>query len=535
MNRRAERSKSGGFSFDFSDLSFVYTILFALSLVLINPRGGNLGQIWTAPKFKVVIALTVLNLVILAGAALTRRRQGSTQESSPLGRLWRVGFGLWLAFLGSGAVTIFLSPVTFRSARIANNEMGDGWLYWFCMATLVLSNALILRRFPKLFRAQLYGFLLGGSLTVLAIFVQTVDWRIDFTDTSGRIYEAIENVRLLQTQSSIPKSWMPIGFTSIRGHVGFIVAALGVLSLVCLVRGWVRKRYAWPLYALFLISVYLTSTRGVQLAFAIGMLYLLVRFWRAPGGKRVMLIAFLPLILGGGLLASGVLNQGQQRKLPSLQAIVKNPIKFTSARSNLWPSAVRGIRERPLFGWGFNGFGLAWPHVNNFKVRWIKHLARVPDPERPGKTKPVYVERILRNNHSSFEYLGEDGNVYRVSNLTNKAHNIILDTTVSLGIVGAFVYATLFIFFLIVTARGAAWGLEVVAVVYFVYGLTWFESAQYSHLTWWALSVGLAFYALPRALAQNEVGRRAEGRTIVIAPGVIAPRVVKSSVTAPGD
>ncbi len=518
MSSRAERGTAKGLSFDFSDLSFVYTILFALSVVLINPRGGNYGQIWTEPKFKVVIGLTVLTWVVLLAAAIARRRGGKARKSRPLDTSWRVAAGLWLAFLVSGVITILLSPATFRSARIANNEMGDGWVYWFCIAALVLGNALLLRRFPRLFRAQLYGLLLGGFLTVMAIFVQTFDWRIDFTDTSGRIYEAIKNVRPLQTQSGVFRTWMPIGFTSIRGHVGFIVAALGVLSLVCLVRGWVKRRYGWPLYVLFLLSVYLTSTRGAQLAFVVGMIYLLIRFWRAPGGRRIMVVALLPLLLGGGLLVSGALTAGQQRKLPSLQAIVKNPIKFTSERSNLWPSAVKGIAERPLFGWGFNGFGLAWPYVNDFRERWIKNLARIPDPENPGETKPVFVERVLRSNHNSFEYLGVDGKVYRVAGLTNKAHNIILDTAVSLGIVGALLYAALFGFFIVLTARGAAWGLEAVAVVYFAYGLTWFESAQYSHIPWWALSVGLAFYALPQALAQNEVGRAVQGRTIVVAP-----------------
>lgn len=49
--------------------------------------------------------------------------------------------------------------------------------------------------------------------------------------------------------------------------------------------------------------------------------------------------------------------------------VINNPFKFTSTRSNLWVLAVDGIKARPLFGWGFNGFGLAWPRVNDFEVR----------------------------------------------------------------------------------------------------------------------------------------------------------------------
>jgi O-antigen ligase len=509
-------SKKRGITFDFSDLSFVYTVLFTLSLVLINRFGQPYGGIWTAWKFRVVIVLTVLTWTLLLLNAV-RGKSRSDNASRHIGRMWYAAAGLWVTFLASGAVTVLLSPVTFRSARIANPEMGDGWLYWFCIALFVLGNALLLRQHPKLFRAQLYGFLIAGLLSAVAVFVQSIDWTIDFTDTSGRI---IEGFRPLQTQSNVFKGFMPIGFTSNRGHVGFILAALAVLVLVCLLRGWLRKRTAWPLYVVFLAAIYLTSTRGVQLALIAGLIYLLVRFWRSSGGRRVMFIALAPLILGGALLASGLVGTGQARNLPALSDIVKNPYRFTSARTNFWPSAVDGIQARPLFGWGFNGFGLAWPHVNDFSVRWRTYLARVPDPERPGKTKPVDVVRILRNNHNSFEYLGDNGNVYRVRNVTNKAHNIILDTAVSVGLVGFGLYALLFGFFVYVTARGGGWGLEALAVVYVVFGLTWFESAQYSHLPWWALSVGLAFYGLPQALAKNEI--KPVGRTIVVAPGIAA-------------
>lgn len=490
--------KTGSKALNLSDLGFLYGLLFTLSLVLINPRGVPYGGIWTTPKLYVVAALAALTwgVLLVSGVRhfLKRRRgEGAETFSPPAG--WVVAAGLWLALLVSGGVTIFLSPVTFRSARIANAEMGDGWIYWACVAALVLGNALLLKRFPSLFKAQLVGLLVGGVLSALAVFAQSVNWTLDFTDSSGRILRELPQDRLSLLESGIFRGWMPIGFTSNRGHVGFVLSALTVLVLVCLTHGWLRNRVAWPLYALFLAAVYLTSSRGVLLAFGVGMVYLLVRFWRDPKGRRVMLVAFTPLVLGGVLLASGLVGSGLSRTLPPLRTIIENPFGFTSARSNLWPVAVDGIRARPLFGWGFNGFGLAWPHVNNFDVKWRTYLARQKDNPK----KRADVVRIVRNNHSSFEYLGEDGRTYRVPNLTNKAHNIILDTTVSVGLVGFTLYALLFGFFVWLTARGRGWGLEALAVVYVVFGLTWFESAQYSHIVWWALSAGLAFYALPQA------------------------------------
>ncbi len=493
--------KTGSRAFNLSDLGFLYGLLFTLSLVLINPRGVPYGGIWTTPKLYVVAALAALTwsvLLVLGVRYFLKRTRGEGAETLSLPTGWGVAAGLWLALLVSGGVTVFSSPVTFRSARIANAEMGDGWVYWACIAALVLGNALLLKRFPSLFKAQLVGLLVGGVLSALAVFAQSVNWTLDFTDSSGRIwYEVTRAPNLSRLESGIFRGWMPIGFTSNRGHVGFILSALTVLVLVCLTRGWLRGRVAWPLYALFLAAVYLTSSRGVLLAFGVGMCYLLVRFWRHPEGRRVMLIAFTPLVLGGALLGSGLVGSGWSRTLPPLRTIIENPFGFTSARSNLWPTAVDGVRARPLFGWGYNGYGLAWPHVNDFDVKWRTYLARVP-----GKPKQsIGVVRILRNNHSSFEYLGEDGRRHRVSTPTNKAHNIILDTAVSVGLVGLTLYALLFGFFVWLTARGRGWGLEALAIVYLVFGLTWFESAQYSHVVWWALSAGLAFYALPQASA----------------------------------
>lgn len=498
-------SRASKFNFVSSGLSFVYTVLFALSLVAINPQGNPFGGIWTTPKVFLIVALALLTWAVLLGRWCWAKWQGHAVRLR-LPPLWGAAAALWVSFLASGVLTVLLSPVTFRSARIANNEMGDGWVYWALMALLVCGNALLLRRFPELFKAQLAGLFLGGAISALAIFAQSFDWTLDFTATSGHIFNR------LQLRSGIFKGWMPIGFTSHRGHVGFIVAALAVLALVCLVRGWLKKRYGWPLYAVFLAALYLTSTRGVQLAFGVGMIYLLLRFWRAPGGRRVMALAFAPLVLGGVLVASGLVGSAQTRNLPPLSDIVKNPFKFTSSRSNLWPLAVAGIEARPLFGWGFNGFGLAWPHVNDFDVKWRTYLAR------DGKNRAIGVVRILRNNHSSFEYLGEDGKPHRVYTLTNKAHNIVLDTLLSVGIVGGLLYAALFGLFLVVSARGEGWGLEAVGVVYLAFGMTWFESAQFSHLAWWALSAGLAFYALPQARGQAATRRETHGDEDASAP-----------------
>ncbi|VXD25190.1 hypothetical protein PL8927_840008 [Planktothrix serta PCC 8927] len=46
-------------------MKHLYTLLLALSVILINPWGDNRGEIWTYPKIFAVLLITLLNLSIL--------------------------------------------------------------------------------------------------------------------------------------------------------------------------------------------------------------------------------------------------------------------------------------------------------------------------------------------------------------------------------------------------------------------------------------------------------------------------------------
>ena len=39
-----------------------------------------------------------------------------------------------------------------------------------------------------------------------------------------------------------------------------------------------------------------------------------------------------------------------------------------SSRSPMWELSARGIKKRPLFGGGFEGFGIAYPYIRNPQV-----------------------------------------------------------------------------------------------------------------------------------------------------------------------
>lgn len=491
-----------GIKFDLSDLGFVYGVLCCLTLVAINPWGTPRHEVWTDPKVYALIGLALLTwavlLVLLVRFVVQKSRHQSLLHLHWPRFWWPVAFLLG-AFLLTGLATVYYSPIKAMNAFRSHVEMGDGWLYWAWLSAFVLGNALVLRRLPRLFKAQLYGFLIGGALMALATLPQYVNWRLDYTQTTGQEVSTPNHPNLLV--SSIYQGQMPIGLTSNRGHAAFIVAATAILALVSLLRGWLQKRYAWPLYALLVVAVYLTSTRGAQLAFGVGLLYLLVRFWRVVGARRVVLIALIPVVLGSTMiLGSSVLGVSTgKRSLPPLNTFFKRPEAFLSFRPAYWRTAVEGIRQRPLLGWGYGGFGLAFGYANDFDKKFKVYLA-VGD-NKNGVRIPI--ARLQGTDHYFFRYFGPDDQLYRGRVMSSKAHNIFLDMTLSLGLLGLVLYVLLLGLLTAISSRGSGWGLEAVTVVYLVYGLTWFDSAQFTHLAWWVFSAGLAL-PLKRKDFENE-------------------------------
>ena len=470
-----------------------YGALFALSLIIINPWGTSRGYIWTYPKITVVLVITLLHLGYLLFYALEAR--SSLRSTAPNDRWWFVA-GLWTLFLIVGLASCYFSPVAFAGAMRANFEMGDGWRYYALLAVFMLSNSLVLMTKPELFRVQLYGVLGGGLVLAVAVLPQVFNGTLDYTTTDG--------------QFTLGQSQMPIGFHTSRGHAGFVTASVALLGLVGLARAWVKPRYAWVFFFILSTAVWASDTRGVYLAYVAGLAYVGLRFagralsWRRTG-MTVMLVLLSFFTLGG---ARALFDAQPFRSFPSLTALLRpasnesaalnTAEQLSSGRLEKFEIAVKGIRERPLLGWGFNGFGLSWAYFADWNIP--KHRAKLAQVD--GESVPVL--EILSTTRGGFVYLGTDGEEHRGRRgYVNKAHNIFLDTAVSVGLVGLLIYLVLACFVVWVGARGPGWGLEVVAVVYIVYGLTWFESAQYSHLTWWALSAGFGL-ALGQAIKPSE-------------------------------
>ncbi|MBO9999771.1 MAG: hypothetical protein J7641_12345 [Cyanobacteria bacterium SID2] len=127
---------------------------------------------------------------------------------------------------------------------------------------------------------------------------------------------------------------------------------------------------------------------------------------------------------------------------------------------------LRGIQKKPWFGWGFDGFGVAFIHVKKI----------------PGLIEIVSIDDF------KFTYRHRDRSLRQDLVRSSKGHNIILDSIVSVGILGASIYSILWIFYLNRLFKSRHNRLAIAAMVYLIFTLTWFECAQYTHLAWWTLS-----------------------------------------------
>ncbi len=187
------------------------------------------------------------------------------------------------------------------------------------------------------------------------------------------------------------------------------------------------------------------------------MLALLVAAAYLLGRKHYKLL--VPATLVCLLVISMTTTTRHLDKLPLIKQI-------TSDRVHLWEVSNRGILLRPLLGWGMDGFGTAYPEVQ-YRQKLVK---------------------VLRLGDFSFDYQDKNGKLQTAQLPTVKAYNLIFDTILSVGLLGMLPYVGLFAFCMWYVIKSPYRGIEAVAVAYLAFTLTWFESAQFSHLVWWSLS-----------------------------------------------
>ena len=461
---------------DISIISILYVFLFALCIISINPWGQDRAEIWTEPKLLIIKLIIILNMSVFFGC--WRKKTGMISPA------WRIESILWILFLSIGATSTILSPSPWRSV-LGQIEIGDGLIYWCFIAVFVVSNALVIQLKPKLARYQLYGLLFGGVILAIAIFIQVYDWRIDFTATSGQIGDL--HPQLLK--SRIWRLQMPIGFYTNRGEAALPLAVEAVLTLLGLLWGWISAPVAGAIYVLVCTALFYTKCRGALLGLLVAITYLLICF-RSNSIKRLRIICY-----GFGLLlvsyfafrmsAIVLTPEFTTRASPRNFKLDIGSLDSSLGRLQYWKLSLKGIAKRPLFGWGFDGFALAFPYIADWAGQHRGYL-----PEK------VDVSEILSIGNFSFKYLGTDGMVHTGMIMVTKVHNLILDTILSVGILGFVSYMAIFAFSIWCAFNSTFMGIEATAIAYLVYTMTWYESGQFSHMGWWGLSIGLGYTKL---------------------------------------
>jgi hypothetical protein len=418
-------------------------LLYAFTLILINPWGGSRGEIWTQPKVFVVLLIVLSNLSFL----------WEERKLLTFSRQWKVCLILWGVFLTVGAISTLNSPFPERSFW-GQDQMGDGWLYWLLIAIFSLTNRLLLKLHPELFLSQMRGLLIGGAVVAVSVFPQVVNWQIDYTATSGQL---VANDVLAST---IFQGQQPIALFSHRGHAAIVLALTAVICAV----GWKRKLISdrTSTLALFLIlpALLFTNTRTAVLSLIIAIFYLLGRQYYKQ------LIPAIAL----GLVAISAMTF-------TLTSGLESGICCTSNVQQIaFVEAVRGIQKRPFFGWGFNGFGIAYPFVAN----------------------PHKVPEIVNLGQFSYDCIAPNGQVRTEKILSYKAHNWILDTAISTGILGAIASFALWGYCLHSAIVSLNTDLSAVAIGYLTFILPWFECAQYAQVFWLALDGSESSFPSPK-------------------------------------
>jgi hypothetical protein len=390
----------------------IITILFCFSIILINSLGIDRGAIWTQPKILAVELITIANLFIIS----------QTWELIKFSKAWKIAALLWGIFLTVGAIATINSPMPMRSL-LGQSTMKSGLLYYGLIAVFTMSNALVLKLKPEVIKAQLQGLLIGGVILSLSIFPQMLNWQLDYTITSGQLIK--DNI----LQSTIFQGHQPIGFYSHRGHVAFTLSSVGVMALVAYQKKWINIKQLASYMILVIPALICTQTRAGLLAFIVATGYLLGR-----KHYKVIVVGAIACILIIGIISTN----RHIKDFPIINQITSNRIDF-------WQFSTRRINQRPLFGWGFDGFEIAYPYQ-------------------------------------------PDGKIKTTQALTSKAHNLILDTAVSVGIIGTVGYLILIGFCLYLVSKSSMAGMVAVAIAYLTYTFTWYECAQFTHIFWWSLS-----------------------------------------------
>jgi len=441
----------------------IAALLAALSVVAFAPAGATRAEIWGAPKVLALTGLILFNLAILTPRIRT---------AISLLAAYRPQIICWLLFLLAVVASGIRSPYQQR-ALYGQGAIATGLETWALVFLLVATTWALSSLRPTILGAQLIGFGIGGLVASMAVLVQAANPTIDLTVTSGQLVAGSDR----QLISSIFLHQMPIGLNLHRGQAGavlFLTLVLGFWEAVGPSQKLTKEMASWFWRLVLLaasIAIVQVRTRAPWISAASGIIALTVLAVKARLATLKIIQAISIVVAGvavGILLGNSLGWNETARRLPSPSAGVD---ALASGRLTLWRLAIEGVRERPLLGWGSDGFGIMLAHRESL---------------RHGETL-----RSMGDNY--FYTLDEEGQVHARPIATNKAHNVVLDILVSYGVVGLVAYGAVILTTLQLVRRSKSWPVLGILIAYGLYLVTWYDAVGHLHMVWWAASAMTTF------------------------------------------
>ncbi len=272
-------------------------------------------------------------------------------------------------------------------------------------------------------------------------------------------------------------------FGGTLGNRGYMGGALALLLPI--VANFVQRSHAWlwNWSAVILMSWAWAGsfTRGAWLAGVMGLIWLAL--WRR---NQMPWRAWCAIALGILLCVATAKIRGEGRGFTT-QAITDS-----SGRGVLWKSALYGVQERPVLGWGTPAL---WKAMN---ARTERELL-----DEFGTRDMAQIQRLnTRDDQApSFLVTHSGGQREKVVLGINKVHNEYLDYALTYGIPAALMF-TFLLGWAIWSGRTFAPGVSAGLVAYAAYLMTWPEIIRFAPIAWFMMGIALAGHVMQRSEVQ---------------------------------
>lgn len=264
------------------------------------------------------------------------------------------------------------------------------------------------------------------------------------------------------------------GLLGNRGYLGGLLALLLPLACTALAnQTTTTKLRPWLGLALILIAwAWLGSyTRGAWLAGGLALIWLFL--------ARPTIIRWCwPWLLAGSLLftaANAIFSNSSMA--------ARDSENLSSGRTVLWHTALYGIEQKPLLGWGGNALARAMnnrPAPQLFAEHGIRNIVKYRQEIKKETDIPTF---IVWHSQGKPE-------IVAVAD-TNKTHNEYLEYALTYGIPAALLFIAL-----LITGILKSWHnhpeFSAALVAYAIYLFTWPDVVRFAPIAWFILGMALA-------------------------------------------